>query len=939
MSSLEDVKLPEFNPDDILCNPDSHEIGGGDLTPVYIGYNKVLKQTVAIKIFRLAGPKERILQIVEHAKEEGKLMQLARHDNVVQVYGFVKWPSAFGIVMEYCECGNLSYLIDSNNIHQRIPLCVHILAQVARGIAFLHNLPGQYVVHGNPNPFHILLTQKMDVKLPRFGFAELVSSSDVFRMTKVRKQFVKLRYKAPEQLVNRAMKPTQALDVYAFAISTYEVLAGKMNYFDAKRHIEKIYEQMQILNAQDKQTVEVIMDLMKKCLNDDSLKRPSMKEVADVLLKLLDEQDKDVLLQQAETVAGTVLKRYNFSSLEKLVPIRHLAPLHSFLHKLLARKYRFLHFQSTNVADSSLAPDAKHHRASRHLTPTRSFSKSKEEIPEDNIATAQPYSDSDATKLRGHFLEAKHYSGSNLNVPDVHTPANRLANVEIRGSFSTAQSYSGYDIQKLRDEPLTVPVKKSVKYSGTLHESQATRLKEGSFSWDQSYSESDVKKPRGSIGEAEHYSRSESNIFDPYPGFPNPTYKDLFSEFVQKCPKGSFSTAPSYSGSDVTKLREPWNLKTTETSSGFDEEISEGSFPEAEYYSRSDFKAANVNIPDAKKSEGSDVNILDQKIPDVKISEVASSSGVTSMFNLKQVRGFPFVEANVDETGAIFNVGDCKVIFPAMAVLRKVRIKIGICFEEVDDAFRLTPLLKCKPHGLKFHKKIKIILSTFYRAEKDKIPVVIRRAEDEFSDFKFLQVDSLRQETQSFKFSTYQFSWFDGILLETKKKLKIVREKALLFGVSPDSTDVLLEMACTVVICHNMESAKVLDKMNKAFETNFFLKCDNQELNLEITGSNIHDYQSIIQNAQCERDASSFNLRKKNTEGWLGDKVHIHLSSKSGKTLVDKDVVITKPCLEPITTVVQRPSQQSDVTMDMKNCNIQGSTFHTSRTHHDGQNT
>nr|CAB3265605.1 receptor-interacting serine/threonine-protein kinase 1-like [Phallusia mammillata] len=149
-------------------------------------------------------------------------------------------------------------------------------------------------------------------------------------MTKTRKTNVLSFYAAPERLNNPAMKLTKALDVYTFAISTYVMLTGRFPLVEERTYSKNIYECMQNLNAQDKQSINVIVDLMEKCLNDDPLKRPTMKEVADVLLKLLDEQDKDVLLEQVETVTWSVRNMFDFSNLEKLVPISELTPFYVF---------------------------------------------------------------------------------------------------------------------------------------------------------------------------------------------------------------------------------------------------------------------------------------------------------------------------------------------------------------------------------------------------------------------------------------------------------------------------------------------------------------------------------------------------------------------------------------------------------------------------------
>nr|CAB3221697.1 dual specificity protein kinase shkD-like [Phallusia mammillata] len=324
MASFEDIQ--EIAAEDILCDPKSHRAGRGGNSNFIVGYYRVLQQIVAIKIYGVTDVIQDESLILKSVKKEIKHMQLARHDNVVQVFGFVKWLFHFGIVMEYCKAGDLRSFVFSPNVDLKTGLLIRILTEIAKGMAFLHNLTEKHLVHGNVKPENILLTKKLNIKISDFGNSKLVSlSKSLLKSKQLNTNFTPI-YTAPEKLLAPDMEPTKELDVYAFAITTYVVLSRQLPFLrehwskttsaiiaGRRPDCKKITDWMLTLNSEDKKYIEIVKNLMTECWESDSNKRPCMSKVADKLQYLLDQQDQSALDQQVKNVATAFdFEKYDF---------------------------------------------------------------------------------------------------------------------------------------------------------------------------------------------------------------------------------------------------------------------------------------------------------------------------------------------------------------------------------------------------------------------------------------------------------------------------------------------------------------------------------------------------------------------------------------------------------------------------------------------------
>nr|CAB3265595.1 receptor-interacting serine/threonine-protein kinase 1-like [Phallusia mammillata] len=315
-------ELQELDCGDIKCNPDKFVAGSGGFGDVLFGYHCGLKREVAIKIFEVSGGTQEKERLEKTIKEEMEHLQKADHENVVRVFGYVKWSFAMGIVMEYYKGGNLKELLQDTSKELGLAVRVRILYEIASAMAFCHNLPDKRLIHQDLKPENVMFSKELHCKIIDFGGAELATYSisanvnPLARSKKERPQFTPY-YTAPEKLKDLTMKPRKQHDVYAFSMITYWTLTRKAPYprltQEERRELleeikkgkrpdcQEIHDWIQTLDGEDKEIAEQLQLLMKRCWDQDPTKRPTMTEIKEELKTRLDQQKTTKLLSQVLT--------------------------------------------------------------------------------------------------------------------------------------------------------------------------------------------------------------------------------------------------------------------------------------------------------------------------------------------------------------------------------------------------------------------------------------------------------------------------------------------------------------------------------------------------------------------------------------------------------------------------------------------------------------
>lgn len=193
-----------------------NEVGRGGTANVYRARDRVLDRLVALKV--LSGPIANDPDFMARFEREARLAARLDHPNVVTIYDFGRLADGRGfIAMKLLEGTSLDRLLGTPALTPA--LTVTIVHEVAAALDFLH---GRGMVHRDIKPSNLIIDAAGHATLTDFGIARAFDSA---RVTLTGLTVGTPRYMAPEQI--RGEDVTQAADLYALGVMTFEMLAGR----------------------------------------------------------------------------------------------------------------------------------------------------------------------------------------------------------------------------------------------------------------------------------------------------------------------------------------------------------------------------------------------------------------------------------------------------------------------------------------------------------------------------------------------------------------------------------------------------------------------------------------------------------------------------------------------------------------------------------------
>jgi serine/threonine protein kinase len=200
------------------------------------------------------------------------------HRCVIKLYGITQDPETenYIMVLDYAENGSLRNYLDTN--YNELSWCnkINYLHSIAHGLRDIHE---KELIHRDLHIGNILrlknLTCITDMGLCKP--ADYSASED----TKNRVYGI-LPYIAPEIL--RGQSYTKAADIYSFGIVMYEIISGLPPYFDVSHDNNLAIRICKGLRPRfDIKVPQLIMNLIKKCLDANPLNRPKAEEIKKTL--------------------------------------------------------------------------------------------------------------------------------------------------------------------------------------------------------------------------------------------------------------------------------------------------------------------------------------------------------------------------------------------------------------------------------------------------------------------------------------------------------------------------------------------------------------------------------------------------------------------------------------------------------------------------------
>uniref|UniRef100_A0A0D9W1A5 non-specific serine/threonine protein kinase n=1 Tax=Leersia perrieri TaxID=77586 RepID=A0A0D9W1A5_9ORYZ len=279
-----------------------HRISYKDLHGATRGFRDVIGAGGFGRVYHgmLAGGVEVAVKKVSHGSRQGTRefvseiasMSRLRHRNLVQLLGYCRRRGELVLVYEYMSNGSLdSHLFGSS---ATTPLTwqrrAKILRDVAAGLLYLHEGWEQVVVHRDIKASNVLLDADMNGKLSDFGLARLYDHGTNPQTTRV---VGTIGYLAPE--LSKTGKATTATDVYAFGAFLFVGGAGGGDE-ESPGLVELVLEHWksgEITAARDPKLIsgdcvdeddlEVVLKLGLLCSHPDPRRRPSMRQVVQIL--------------------------------------------------------------------------------------------------------------------------------------------------------------------------------------------------------------------------------------------------------------------------------------------------------------------------------------------------------------------------------------------------------------------------------------------------------------------------------------------------------------------------------------------------------------------------------------------------------------------------------------------------------------------------------
>nr|XP_015842818.2 ankyrin repeat and protein kinase domain-containing protein 1 isoform X1 [Peromyscus maniculatus bairdii] len=291
-------------------------VASGGFSQVFQARHKRWRTRYAIKC-SLCLQKETTSSEMSCLFEEAVKMEKIKFQHIVSVYGICKQP--LGIVMEFMASGSLENTLSTHNLSW--PLKFRIIHETSLAMNFLHSIKPP-LLHLDLKPGNILLDNNMHVKISDFGLSRWMEQSTHMQYIERSALRGTLSYIPPEMFQENSKAPGPEYDMYSFGIVIWEILTQKKPYSGLS--MMTIIIRVAAGMRPPLQPVEwpgeayQMVDLMKRCWDQDPKKRPCFLNVTietDMLLSLLQSPVAD---PECETLARKVSCKPSLSQPHKV---------------------------------------------------------------------------------------------------------------------------------------------------------------------------------------------------------------------------------------------------------------------------------------------------------------------------------------------------------------------------------------------------------------------------------------------------------------------------------------------------------------------------------------------------------------------------------------------------------------------------------------------
>ncbi|XP_073023963.1 tyrosine-sulfated glycopeptide receptor 1-like [Primulina eburnea] len=288
-------KIEDLTISDILKATDdfnqSNIIGCGGFGLVY---RAILADGTKLAIKKLSGD----MGLMEREfKAEVEALSTAQHENLVTLLGYSMHAGFRLLIYPYMEKGSLDYWLHEKPdgaSQLNWPIRLKIAQGASYGVAYMHQICEPHIIHRDLKSSNILLDHNFEARVADFGLARMILP---YRTHVTTELVGTLGYIPPEY--SQSWIATLRGDIYSFGIVLLELLTGKrpVELFRPKKSRELVAWVHQLRNEGKQEEIfdpllkgkdfeqEMlrVLDVACMCVNQNPMKRPTIREVVDWL--------------------------------------------------------------------------------------------------------------------------------------------------------------------------------------------------------------------------------------------------------------------------------------------------------------------------------------------------------------------------------------------------------------------------------------------------------------------------------------------------------------------------------------------------------------------------------------------------------------------------------------------------------------------------------
>ncbi|XP_026813517.1 focal adhesion kinase 1 isoform X3 [Rhopalosiphum maidis] len=222
--------------------------------------------------------------------EEAYIMQQFDHPHIIRLIGVCCSPPVW-IVMELAKLGELRAYLQNNQAHLDLATLILYSYQLSTALSYLES---KKFVHRDIAARNVLVSSHHCVKLADFGLSRWVQDQSYYKASKGK---LPIKWMSPESINFRRF--TTASDVWMFGVCMWEILMMGVKPFQGIKNndvIGKIENGERL--ALPPKCPPRLYSLMSQCWSFEPSKRPTFRDVKEVLNEILIEERH----QQKETL-------------------------------------------------------------------------------------------------------------------------------------------------------------------------------------------------------------------------------------------------------------------------------------------------------------------------------------------------------------------------------------------------------------------------------------------------------------------------------------------------------------------------------------------------------------------------------------------------------------------------------------------------------------